>query len=144
MPPAFPHLYIQGIFSLEIIIMSNTTTASSVVGSIKMGKNTKNHAAALRKMGYEVTEEGDELKVQVTGFVQHLDLSENQDALKEVIAKKQALTYSTKVLFKDGKSLFGVPACTRLGALSCLVMKPAKGAKKEKVESEFNLDDFIR
>lgn len=122
---------------------NNTNTSSSVVGSIKLGKNTKAHRANLEKMGYKVSEEGDELKVEVTGFVQHLDLSENQDALKEVIAKKQALTYSTKVLFKDGKSLFGVPACTRLGALSCLVMKPEKGAKKEKTESEFNLDDFI-
>lgn len=122
---------------------TNNNTASVLVGSIKMGKNTKGHRASLEKMGYKVSEEEGELKVEVTGFVSHLDLSENQDALREVIAKKQALTYSTKVLFKDGKSLFGVPACTRLGALSCLIMKPAKGAKAPKEGGEFNIDDFL-
>ena len=120
--------------------MSNTTNTN--IGTIKSGKNTKGHAANLRRMGYEVNEKGDELEVQVSGFVSHLDLSVSQDALKEVIAQKAALTYQSKIIFKDGKTLFGVPACMRLGALSCLVMKPGREAKI-KGEPEFKIDDFV-
>ncbi|MBU3748685.1 MAG: hypothetical protein FGM36_15595 [Burkholderiaceae bacterium] len=119
--------------------MSNNTNTTGV---IKMGKHTSGHKASLEKAGYKVTEENGHLQVEVTGFVQNLDLSQGKEALRDIVANRQALSYSTRVLFSDGKSLFGVPACTRLGELSFLIMKPQKG-EKVKVEAEFSLDDIL-
>jgi len=120
--------------------MSNNT--NTTIGLIKLGKNTAGHKARLEKAGYKVVQEGENLQVEISGFVQSLDLSQGKEALREVVANKQALSYSTRVLFSDGKSLFGVPACTRLGELSFLVMKPQRG-EKVKIESEFSLDDIL-
>ncbi len=107
-------------------------------GIIKVGKNTAGHQAFLEGKGYTCKREGDNLAVEVTGFVDNVDVSGGIATLQAMVAAKQAATYSTKFLFADGKVLFGVPACTRLGKASALIMKPEKAAKKASVASEFD------
>ena len=98
-------------------------------GTIKIGKATAGHGATLRQLGYEVVEHDDHIAVTGEGTVDELDLSAGTGPLKEVISKKQLLTYRTRVTFDDGKTLFGVPACTRLGQLSALIVSIPKVAK---------------
>lgn len=79
---------------------------------------------------YKATVEGNDLVVTAAGqFRETLDLSGPDNGLavlKELVAKGDLLTYETRVLFSDGKVLFGVPACTRLGKVSALVVRPAR------------------
>jgi len=105
---------------------------SDITGRIKVGKNTQGHAESLRQLGYEVEVEEDDgfVVVQGSGLVEEVDLSEGMEPLKEMIGNQQLATYKTKFTFADGKTLFGVPACTRLGQLSCLVVSIPKEKKE--------------
>lgn len=111
---------------------------------IKLGTQTKNHATALRALGYEVQTDGENIITEVTGTVSHLDLTDGPEALVEVIQARKALTYGSKVTMFDEKTgenkvFTGVPMCLklvgfskRLGLpnLSCLVMKTGEGKAK--------------
>jgi hypothetical protein len=110
-----------------------------VQGTIKTGKNTKGHGAWLLAHGYTVVEQVDSIVVEGTEFVKELDLSgvDALDVLKKVIEDKQLLTYQTLVSLKDGKRLFGIPLCGKLGTASALVVKPVK-AEKAKATNEFS------
>ena len=94
----------------------------AIQGRIKVGKNTAGHGATLRQLGYEVEDGDGGITVRGSGLVEEIDLSAGMGPLKEMIANRQLATYRTKVTFEDGKTLFGVPACTRLGQLSCLIV----------------------
>lgn len=116
---------------------------SQKIGRIKVGSKTGAHAEWLKGRGYECAVEGDHLNVQVTKIVgvdasESLDLSENgTEVLKGIIERREGIAYSCRIRFADGKVLFGVPACTRLGKASALVMKPARAAKQA-ATSEFD------
>jgi len=124
-------------------------------GYIKVGKPTQGHQATLEKLGYEVQEQDGHFVVEVEGFVDSLDLSQGDahDRLQEIISNKQALTYRTTVTMllpskenpeeKVARVIDGIPMATKLGVLSCLVMKPRLGKSKKNTGSLFSLDDFI-
>ena len=110
-----------------------------VKGSIKIGKNTLKHGQWLHDHGYEVTEKDGILVVEGKGeLLNELNLGTDPIAvLKGMVEKGDLLSYSTKVSFPDGKVLFGVPACMRLGQASALIVKPEK-AQETKKASGFN------
>lgn len=106
----------------------------AINGTIKLHAKTNGHAAWLTARGYTAKVEGEAIQVTGNGaFLEVLDLSgpdAGVEALRQVIARGDLLTYSTKVRFPDGKVLFSTPACTRLGAASALVVKPARGTAR--------------
>lgn len=114
-----------------------------VRGQIKVGKNTTRHAQWLNDHGYKAAVEGDVLAVEVSRIVgvtpdETLDLSVDPlTTLQGIVDRKEGIAYSARIRFADGKVLFGVPACTRLGRASALVMKPVKARKPAKA-SEFD------
>jgi len=119
-----------------------------VQGTIKLGRNTVNHGTWLKARGYTVTENGTEsITVQGKGsFRDELDLSQETPearaaALKAVLDSGDLLHYGTKIsLHSDGemKTLFGIPACGKLGAASALIVKKAKPDKAKKAAGEFD------
>ena len=111
---------------------------------IKLGTQTKNHATALRALGYEVQTDGENIITEVTGTVSYLDLTSGPDALVQLIREQKALTYGSKVTMFDEKTgenkvFTGVPLCLKLVGfskklglpnLSCLVMKTGEAKAK--------------
>lgn len=114
----------------------------AIVRFIKIGKKTEGHEELLKAKGYEVTRNEDVLQVTCTAVREGtMDLSTPEKAaeiLREVVTKKEVFSYETKFQFADGKVLFGVMACSRLGKASALITKGE--AKKAKVSQ---LDDIF-
>lgn len=107
---------------------------TTIARYIKVGKRTEGHAELLKAKGYEVSENEGVLTVMATKVIEGtVDLSTPEKA-KEVLAKvlrnKEVFSYNTVFKFEDGKELFGVMACTRLGKVSALVTKGEEKAKK--------------
>jgi len=100
---------------------------------IKIGKRTATHRAVLESKGYEVEERDGSLVVEASEVIEGtINLSTPEKAkeiLGEVINKKAVFSYTTKFQFPDGKELYGVMACTRLGKASALVTKGKPKAK---------------
>lgn len=96
-------------------------------------KNSKTeaHAANLTKLGYQVTEHEDRIEIECSGFAEAVTVGD----LQKLVAERKLLTYSSRVTFEDGKTLYGVPACCKLGKASCLVAK----AEKKEVRSYLGL-----
>jgi len=105
------------------------------IGTIKIGRNTKHHRDHLVAFGYAVEEvlgEAPRYEVEVSGFVDALDMGHGESAILDLVSRKAAMTYKTRVKFADGKVLSGVPACLRLGPkYSSLVMTPKAPEKAE-------------
>jgi len=124
-----------------------------MIGTIKVNSNTKQHAANLRSFGYEVTEGSDGLlRVEVTGFVTSVDVSCGVSSLREVISLRQALTYSTKVIFPEG-TFQSLPACLKLAGLSkkaglpnlsCLIMKNGEGKASREAAPIVDIAAWLR
>lgn len=108
------------------------------IGIIKIGKSTQNHERNLKALGYTVDVVGNELHVQVEGFVDALDLSAGRKPLQDLIRERKALGYKTRVTREDGRVVFGVPACVYLQDLSCLMMAPPRKEHRPR----FAIDDF--
>jgi hypothetical protein len=125
------------------IVLSTVSSSSSKFGYIKMSKPTKAHKAWLEAKGYCVEVEeinGDAyLKIGVEGFVDSLDIS--VDSLKEVTAKKFALTYKTKGSI-DGVTKNGLQLCWALGPVSALVMKTEEEVRGVKAAKSAHRFDF--
>ena len=107
--------------------------------TIKIGKNTENHAQTLKTLGYNVVNDGDHLRIdaQVYPEQEFVWTKENVQAL---VAAKQMLTYQTKVMFEDGKVLSSILACGRMGALSALM---AKEKKTKTSAASFDINDIL-
>ena len=114
-------------------------------GLIKSGKKTSGHQATLELLGYEVTKVDGGIEVEVSEFVDELDLTKDpKGVLKAVVQGKKALTYGTKLqvlVKKDDKDVVkefsGIFACRQLSRmfeqdLSCLVMKDKAKVKAKK------------
>jgi len=114
-------------------------------GFIKSGKKTSGHQATLELLGYTVNKVDEGIEVEVSEFVDELDLTEDpKGVLKAVVQAKKALTYGTKLQVKvkrDDKEVVkeysGIFACGQLSRLfdqdlSCLVMKDKAKAKAKK------------
>ena len=110
---------------------------------IKIGKRTAEHKALLEAKGYEVSESDDVLAIQASEVIEGtIDLStpeKAKEALAEVVAKKAVFSYKTTFKFADGKELYGVMACTRLGKASALV---TKGEEKKTAKTNAISDIF--
>jgi len=111
---------------------------------IKSGKRTAGHKAVLESKGYEVSENEEGLVIDASEVVEGtVDLStpeKAKEALTAVVSQNAVFSYQTKFLFPDGKELYGVMACTRLGKASALV---TKGEPKEKVKKPNAVDDIF-
>lgn len=126
--------------------MDNFTT-----GTIVIGKNTVCHPGRLQDLGYDVevaSSPDDRLRVtvKVRGFVDTVDMSSSGDeAMLDLVSRRMAMTYRTRVRFPDGKVLTGVPACTRLGSRwSCLVMSPPPPPLPKRIELEPPVTNLLR
>lgn len=122
----------------------------TIKGNIKLNNNTKNHAASLTKLGYEVESAGDHIVVHGSEVLKTLDLSEDPaGALLQVIENRQLLSYGTRVKMVVGdeiKEYSSVPMCLKLGGLckaigiphnlSCLVVQPEGKGKAAKTAVE--------
>ena len=89
-------------------------------GTIKLGKNTKNHAAGLAALGYKTVTEGDVVKVEVSGWAEKEPT--NLEELKAIVSAKQGIPY-----------LRGLMTCYAMDKIlkgaSCLVMTGPKAEK---------------
>jgi hypothetical protein len=108
---------------------------------IKVGKQTAGHKALLESKGYEVSESEGVLAITAHEVIEGtVDLSTPEKAaevLSEVVQKKAVFSYKTVFKFADGRELYGVMACTRLGKASALVTKgEEKKAKKANAISD--------
>lgn len=116
----------------------------TIVRYIKSGKRTAKHLEILRSKGYEVEENEEGLVIQASEVVEGtVDLSSPEAAQKvlgDTIAASAVFSYQTKFKFPDGKVLYGVMACTRLGKASALV---TKGEPKEKVAKVNAVNDIF-
>ena len=101
-----------------------------VTGTIKIGKNTAKHSEWLKSKNYNVKLDGDVITVTGGGeLLNEIDLGKDPVvALKNVADRGDLFSYSTRMTFPDGKILFGVPACIRLGQASALVVSVPKVA----------------
>ena len=130
---------------------------NTIIGTIKLNNNTKNHEKSLKALGYETTSDGEKLIVTGSEVVTHLDLSGEDPAgvLLEVIEGRKLLTYGTRVTFATAegpKEVSSVPMCLKLGALckqkgiphnlSCLVIQPE--GKGKKATSTVQVDERFR
>lgn len=110
---------------------------------IKVGKRTENHQELLESKGYEVTNQDGVLTVKCSGVREEtVDLSTPEKAkeiITEVVAKQQVFSYTTKFIFADGKELYGVLACSRLGKISALITK----GEEKKAKKTSQLDDIF-
>ena len=107
-------------------------------GRITKGKKTANHGAWLATRGYKVTEDEKGFDIEVNGFVTDpIDLDQNPDALKEIVAEKKAITYGTEVTL-NGKVLRSIMLCTQMQAASSLVMKDKSASKAKKAKKAVN------
>ena len=100
--------------------------------TIEISARTQAHKAWLETRGYKVTCFDGKFVIEAESFVDTIDLSKGIEPLKEVIKSHKLLTYTTKITFPDGKVLWSVPACCRLGEASALVAKPEKAVKAPK------------
>lgn len=123
----------------RMAIRQETPEEPTNIGTIKIGRGTEQHDVRLRHLGYEVKACGDHLDVVTSGWVLEVDISQGMEPLRRMVAERKAMMYTTRVKFPDGKTLFGIPACLRLGALSCLMMKPKTATKSP---SGLSLDDW--
>lgn len=120
-------------------------------GRIKIGKATAKHKDTLTSLGYTVTEEDGHYVIPVTDVVGEVDGSTPEKlkaALRAIVAKKACANYSTKFTFaaKEGdgtRTLFGIPACTVLGQMSCLVMKTKDAAPAKAKEAGISAADIL-
>lgn len=104
---------------------------AAITRYIKIGKRTEGHAELLKSKGYEVEEQDGMLAITASKVIKGtVDLSTRekaQESLATAVAEKAVFSYKTKFLFPDGKELYGVMACTRLGKASALVTKGLVG-----------------
>ena len=117
----------------------NNTTPTTVNGSIKIGKHTAGHAAWLRARGYTVVDGDGKITVKGTAFVTEIDLTAADGGvavLKDIIAKKALMTYSTKAKTAKGERS-SIMLCTVLGPASALMVKPAGAGTKAAANSPF-------
>lgn len=125
--------------------MDNFTT-----GTIVIGKHTAFHPGRLQDLGYDVeavSAQGERTKilVKVLGFVDEVDISSGDAALLELVTKRMAMTYKTKVKFEDGKILSGLPACSKLGPRwSCLMMMPPPPPLAGRTEVQPPMTDIFK
>ena len=107
-------------------------------GFIKKGKKTEQHQARLEAKGYKVTENEDDLVIEIGGFhTEEVDLNteEGAETVRQVVADKKAFTYTTMFQIPgEPKPLSGIFACDKLGALSCLIMRAPAAEKKDPVD----------
>ena len=107
---------------------------AAIVRYIKVGKRTEKHAELLSSKGYEVKERDGMLEISASKVIEGtVDIStpeKAQESLATAVAQKAVFSYTTKFLFPDGKELYGVMACTKLGHASALVTKGEPKAKK--------------
>jgi len=100
---------------------------SMIVRYITAGKKTAGHLELLQSKGYDAKLVGDRIEVQASEVIEGtVDLStpeKAEEVLAEVVQKKAVFSYKTVFKFADGKELFSVPACAKLGKFSCLVTK---------------------
>jgi len=100
---------------------------SMIVRYITAGKKTAGHLELLQSKGYDAKLVGDRIEIQASEVIEGtVDLSTPEKAkevLTEVVQKKAVFSYKTVFKFADGKELFSVPACTKLGKVSALVTK---------------------
>lgn len=106
-----------------------------MIREIKKNKNTAQHVENLRKLGYEVAENDEVIRVQCSGVHEEpVDMTDAEKAaatISEIVAQKKVFSYATRFLFEGYENpLFGGVACGQLGKLSCLVTKKEKKAKK--------------
>ena len=103
---------------------------------IKVGKATAGHNALLTAKGYETRLADNKLFITASEVIEGIvDLSTEEkakEAFTLLIAKKAVYSYKTRFIFPDGKILFSIPACTRLGAASALVTSGVKAPKAKK------------
>jgi hypothetical protein len=95
---------------------------------IPKGVKTAGHAKWLRDHGYTVEEDEKKITFEVTSIIAEADLGEDPTSvLKDIVAKKQAFTYRSKVKV-DGKVKWSVPLCLALGSASALIAYPQDAA----------------
>lgn len=98
-----------------------------IVRYITAGKKTAGHLEMLQSKGYDAKLVGDRIEVQASEVIEgEVNMSTPEAArevLTEVTQKKAVFSYKTVFKFADGKELYSVPACTKLGKASCLVTK---------------------
>jgi len=119
---------------------------------IKIGKKTTGHDEKLKRLGYEVSTEGDNYVIKHNGFVEQgegeaFDATTEEKLLNIVRTVKEEgklFTYGTNFKFTlangEEKVLYGTFALNHLGEFSCLVAKASAGAAKKKGPSLDLLD----
>lgn len=114
-----------------------------MLATIKTGKNTENHKTTLEVLGYKVADTENGIAVEVTEAIEG-EFNATKANLKALIAEKKCLTYKTKIHFEDGTTRSSILACSKLGALSALIMKPEEQKKEETPKSSlFDISDLI-
>lgn len=111
-------------------------------GTIKLGKNTEKHQQTLETLGYVVSKTEEGIAVEVTKAID-TEFTATKANLKQLIADKQCLTYKTKIAFEDGTVRSSILACTKLGVLSCLIMKVEGEKKAKSTTALFDIDDIL-
>ena len=121
------------------------------VGTIKVGKNTVNHAATLAKYGYQSEVVDGVIHTQVAEFVTTVDFSTGNPVatLAALVRAKKALTYKTPIINMAGKEVHGSNAggTAALDAVlkgaSCLMMKDASLIKVKVKVGKVTEADFL-
>ena len=114
-----------------------------MLATIKTGKNTEGHKSTLETLGYTVTDTTDGIAVEVTAAIDS-EFTASKKNLKALIAAKQCLTYKTAITFEDGTTRKSILACTKMGALSCLIMKVPEEKKAKEATTLFDINDLLK
>ena len=113
-----------------------------MLATIKLGKNTENHAQTLEILGYVVTKTEEGIAVEVTKAIED-EFVATKANIKALIAAKQCLTYKTSIHFEDGSTRKSILACSKLGVLSCLIMKVESEKKVKSATALFDINDIL-